>query len=551
MKKIILQSILILGCIIIQKHSFAQTNVSGTLTENTTWTVENSPYKLTGDVVVPYGVTLSINPGVIISSDASGNSGLFSSYKLTVEGEIKAIGEDLNNITIEDTEISFQEANLTNSNFEKVTIKNFGSLLTIGNKNIGTLNILNSTFKSSTFTGTLGYDTSSKIVFKNCKLSNSNIGKHFGGNDSIEIWDSEITDTNLSMSWSSGSISLFNSEVINSRYTAEIDGFFHIDSCTIIESEFSGFITGVSIMNSNVVNSSFFLYDHLKITNSEVSLTFKNPSQFSRDHQIRSKSVELTETQFDGNNLGKDGVYIFGSKNSIIKNCSFKNFRKAIVFDGTSLEVNTNNFLDIEQYVIENLTQHNINAQENYWGTINEDSIGLKIYDQLDNGTKGLIDFSNFLEYPTYKNIPKAPKNVLKGDLGQKTLITWEENEEATLEGYKVYKKNITTNEFDLIADVGNVNSFEEIIDIEEEIYLTAYAIDTATETKGQIIESNFSKPAKPFFEANYPYSTSICKGSTISVVVQENYEFNSDNFYMLQLSSVSDSFANPVILDT
>ncbi|WP_044240189.1 T9SS type A sorting domain-containing protein, partial [Flexithrix dorotheae] len=31
----------------------------------------------------------------------------------------------------------------------------------------------------------------------------------------------------------------------------------------------------------------------------------------------------------------------------------------------------------------------------------------------------------------------------------------------------------------------------------------------------------------------------------------QENYEFNSDNFYMLQLSSVSDSFANPVILDT
>lgn len=397
----------------------------------------------------------------------------------------------------------------------------------------------------------MGYNTPAKIIFKKCKLINSNIGKHFGGNDAIEIWDSEITDTILSMSWSSDSISLFNSEVINSRFYADIDGFFHIDSCTIIGSEFHGFITEVSIMNSKVENSSFFLYSHLKISNSDVFLTYEDPVNFSRDHHIRTKSVEFIDTQFDGNNLGKDGVFIVGSKKSVIKNCNFNNYRKAILFEGTSLEVNTNNFSDIDEYVIENLTPNSINAKENYWGTINEDTIGLKIYDRQDNDSRGIVDFSNFLKYSTFVDVISSPNNVLKGDLGQKTLITWEENKESTLEGYKIYKKSIISNDFVLIADVGNVNSFEEILDIEEEIYIMAYAIDTAMDTKGQIIESKFSEPAKEFFEIDYISSTSLCKGAQILASISENYEFAFENYFTLQLSSVADSFANPIILDT
>ncbi|CAN0531943.1 unnamed protein product, partial [Scytosiphon promiscuus] len=167
---------------------------------------------------------------------------------------------------------------------------------------------------------------------------------------------------------------------------------FHVDSCSIIESKFFGEISEVSILNSQVENSSFFLYDHLKISNSEVFLTYEDPVKFSRDHHIRAKSVELIETQFDGNNLGKNGVLIFGSKKSVIKKCDFNNYRKAILFEGTSLEVNTNNFSDIDEYVIEKLTTNNINAKENYWGTFNEDAIGLKIYDRLDHGAKGLVD---------------------------------------------------------------------------------------------------------------------------------------------------------------
>src|ERR1035437_5359904 len=43
-----------------------QTNVSGGIYSNTTWTLVNSPYVVTDTVVVFPGVTLSIQPGVTV-----------------------------------------------------------------------------------------------------------------------------------------------------------------------------------------------------------------------------------------------------------------------------------------------------------------------------------------------------------------------------------------------------------------------------------------------------------------------------------------------------
>src|SRR5258708_368982 len=47
----------------------AQTNVSGGIYSNTTWTLANSPYIVTDTVVVFPGVTLTIQPGVVVKFD--------------------------------------------------------------------------------------------------------------------------------------------------------------------------------------------------------------------------------------------------------------------------------------------------------------------------------------------------------------------------------------------------------------------------------------------------------------------------------------------------
>ncbi|MBN2601512.1 MAG: hypothetical protein JXR87_05935, partial [Candidatus Marinimicrobia bacterium] len=59
----------------IMSIAFAQTQISGDITTNTTWTADTD-YLLVGQTFVKSGATLTIEPGTVIKSEADNGAGL-------------------------------------------------------------------------------------------------------------------------------------------------------------------------------------------------------------------------------------------------------------------------------------------------------------------------------------------------------------------------------------------------------------------------------------------------------------------------------------------
>ncbi len=74
--------------LLIPTLAFSQTPVAGP--QSGTWTAPNSPYQVTGEITIPTGQTLTINPGVEVNFQGH--------YKFTVNGNLQALGAENDSI---------------------------------------------------------------------------------------------------------------------------------------------------------------------------------------------------------------------------------------------------------------------------------------------------------------------------------------------------------------------------------------------------------------------------------------------------------------------
>jgi hypothetical protein len=80
----------IISLYLVSNGSMAQTNVSGGIYQNATWTLASSPYIVNGPVVVFPGVTLNIQPGVEIRINNQTSSEIY----IETRGTLNCIGTD-------------------------------------------------------------------------------------------------------------------------------------------------------------------------------------------------------------------------------------------------------------------------------------------------------------------------------------------------------------------------------------------------------------------------------------------------------------------------
>ena len=107
-----MKNYLIIFLSLISLNSFAQTIISGLISNNTTWTVYNSPYIISGNTVLMSGFELEIQNGVEVLFDGN--------YSINIYGRLTCNGTENNNIKFSRT------SNYTN-NWDKITLNNSDS----------------------------------------------------------------------------------------------------------------------------------------------------------------------------------------------------------------------------------------------------------------------------------------------------------------------------------------------------------------------------------------------------------------------------------------
>ena len=107
-------------------YGSSETNVSGIISLDTTWTKANSPYSLTGPVLVNDTVTLTIEPGVTVN---------FNGYYIRVDGTLTARGSSTDKIHFNGGQITGSGCIIENAILNSTSIENSKSLINNINMN--------------------------------------------------------------------------------------------------------------------------------------------------------------------------------------------------------------------------------------------------------------------------------------------------------------------------------------------------------------------------------------------------------------------------------
>ena len=493
--------------------SLAQTNISGIISSDTTWTLADSPYTILGDIGVSSGTTLTIESGVIINFSGD--------YRILVKGNLLSSGKigslitfNGNSVEGNNNMIIFKSTNLSNSTITynkfigpqksvQLAEESEGNQDTV--KNSGDLTVKYSEFiDSGVFTK--GYGSTAELKFENSIFENSLIKGYYPRSEIITLTNSIIKNSEIfSDSYNKG-IKIDSSLVTDSQFKLGCCGSnFIIENSILYSSPFSQTNSGgnATLNKSLVVDSPFIGSGTLTLLNTIVSFSDSYTPSTINNNTINSSTAEsgIKTTNITMSNSGIYGckfgeaLNISSSNNNTINKSTFINNNTDIIISGStgSYEFNENNFLySNELYRIYNTSTKDINAINNYWGTSTESEISSLIFDSSDDIDKGTVSYSPFVSTHYLLAPISPPSDVTKIVSGSDVVLNWSANGESDLAGYKLYYVSPTGYSYSTTVDLGNVTTYTVIGgDISTEYAITAY--DTSLDGIDDMVDGNES----------------------------------------------------------
>jgi hypothetical protein len=468
------------------------TEVSGIISSNTTWTVVNSPYIITGNIIINPSAILTIEPGVTVKFD--------SGKAIQVDGGLVAQGTEQNGIVFTSNQavpeagdwgnISFtdnsidavydEEGNYLSGNIlQYCTIEYGGSTTPVIKLEYSSLLIDENIIQENAGTGIYvhgGFPIITNNLIQNNSGDNGggiNLFEAYPGN--VVISGNEILNNTSTYMWGGGiyakdSDILINNNDIVGNASSHSGGGLYVQSKNAIYPNHIVISDNLILNNSapalgggifiEVIQSSQAIIASNTISNNTTS-TYSN-SLGGGIYSI-GRTIDITGNTINDNSTGNDGGGVWVQDSDVSYNAIFDNSITSgtkkgggLLIKSTESIINNNNFInntpfDIHYSVSQGLA--NLDATNNWWSTTDEPTIQSKIYDWFDDASLGIVDYAPYLTSEGDITSPVPPINLIKttSDIDNTPTFTWDAVNGAGSYGVKVDSESY--------IDIGAVNS--------------------------------------------------------------------------------------------
>ncbi len=394
MKRISLMIILILS------FCFGLFSIDVSGEQSGTWTQENSPYIVTGDVVVPTGEILTIQPGVMV---------LFNNdTRLTVNGKISAIGTINDTIRFQSNDNGFWNGLRIESSFENNKIfycyftgtgDNHYAISSVESKVLIRFSHIENCFEGIQLFD-LNLQDPPQMEILNSKINTvQKSGIYIVGNSNALISGNDISQCGLGTQYY-GAIQLATQDDSNlNTPTIQNNRIHHNGKQGITEANIlnSGYIDATIINNviENNLTGIYFYQGHGYVNQNIIRNNFVDGDPNS-GAGVMLYGSNCYGTFFDNEIYGNyTGFYIINDAGAnlgdLSNDCCDDDGMNKIhdnVFQGNSSSIYCN-------------TSQNISAQNNFWGTTDENEIEASITDANDNSGTGVVNYQPIFDPAT------------------------------------------------------------------------------------------------------------------------------------------------------